>query len=78
MKNLEKLDLFELKSYKELIENRLDELRRHQVDGEYYPPYTEKEINELKDLEKKTQKALAAVNKLIRTKLDNFIGELEL
>lgn len=78
MKELEKLSLIELKSYKELIERRMEELRRHQVDDEYFPPYTDKEINELKNLEKKAAKALSAVNKLIRKNLDDFISKLDL
>lgn len=78
MENLEKLSLIELKSYKELIENRMEELRRHQIDDEYFPPYTEKEIHELKVIEKKAAKALSTVNKLIRQNLDNFINQLEL
>lgn len=76
MKKLEKLDLFELKSYRELLENRLDQLQRYQVDGEYQPPHTDKEVKDLKELEKKAQEALAVINKLIRKKLDKFIKDL--
>lgn len=78
MDNLKSLHVFELKSYKELFENRLDELRRHQVDGAYYPVFTEKEKQELKALEEKTQLALTQINKLLREKLDNFIANLAL
>ena len=77
MHNLEKLSLIELKSYKELIENRMNELRLHQIDDEYFPPYTDKEINQLKEMERKSAKALSAVNRLIRNKLDDFINKLE-
>jgi hypothetical protein len=78
MKDLELLSLPELKVYKELIENRMSELRRHQIDEEYYPPYTEKEIQELKTLEEKAAKALSVVNKTIRHKLDGFINAIHL
>ncbi|MBI9066443.1 MAG: hypothetical protein JEZ09_04055 [Salinivirgaceae bacterium] len=78
MKELEKLSLIELKSYKELIENRMNQLRRHQIDGEYYPPYTEKEIKQVKEKEEKAAKALLTVNKLIRLKLDEFIDGLKI
>jgi len=67
--------LIELKVYKDLIENRMNEPRRHQIDEDYYPPYAEKDINEFKALEAGTAKALSVVNKLIRQK---FIHQMEL
>ncbi len=78
MKTIEQLTLTELKIYKELIETRINELRRHQIDDDYYPPYTEKEINEFKSLEMRTAKALSIVNKMIRQKLDSFIHQMEI
>ena len=76
MKNISNLTLTELKNIKDLLENRVSELRLHQVDGEYYPLYTDKEINKINELEKQTIKALSIVNKTIREKLDDFVGSI--
>lgn len=76
MKELESLSLSELKNIKDLLDNRVSELRLHQIDGEYYPLYTDKEINKIKELERQTIKALSVVNKIIREKLDNFVGSI--
>lgn len=76
MNTINSLTLVELKNIKDLLDNRVSELRLHQVDGEYYPLYTEKEINRINELEKQTIKALGAVNKTIREKLDDFVGSI--
>jgi len=77
MDNLQGLSLSELKDYKELLEIRIDELRRHQVDDDYFPPYTDKEIKELKVHEKKANLALKSINAIIRKKLDTIISNIE-
>jgi predicted CopG family antitoxin len=76
MKNIEQKSLSELKDLKELLENRTSELRRHQIDGEYFPVYTDKEIQEIEELEKQTSKALSAVSKILRAKVDEFISNI--
>jgi predicted CopG family antitoxin len=76
MKNIEQKSLSELKDLKELLENRTSELRRHQIDGEYFPVYTDKEIQEIEELEKQTNKALSAVSKILRAKVDEFISNI--
>jgi len=77
MKNIENLSLPELKAYRDLLEKRVSELRHHQIDDEYYPPFTDKEIKEIKEFEKQAIKARTAVNKIIRKKLDDFIGSIK-
>jgi len=76
MKNIEKKSLSELKELKELLDNRISELHRHQIDGEYFPVYTNKELEELEELEKRASKALSAVSKVIRERLDEFINKI--
>jgi len=77
MGNIDNFSLIDLKVYRDLLETRISELRRHQIDDEYYPPYTDKEINEIKDFEKQAIKALSVVSKTIRKKLDEFIGSFK-
>lgn len=77
MKDIKSMSLSELKTLKDLLENRVSELRLHQVDGEYYPLYTDKEINKINMLETQAIKSLASVNKVIREKLDDFIGSTD-
>lgn len=77
MDDLQNLSLSELKDYRELLEIRIDELRRHQVDDDYFPPYTDKEIGELKQHENKANAALKAINAQIRKKLDVIISNFE-
>ena len=38
--------------------------------------YTDKEINKINELEQQTIKALSVVNKIIRAKLDDFVGSI--
>ncbi len=77
MDDIHNFNLSQLKDYKDLLEIRIEELRRHQVDDDYFPPYTEKEIKELKNHEAKANKALRIVKQMIRKKLDAFIGDIE-
>ncbi|MDA3893261.1 MAG: hypothetical protein PF517_16485 [Salinivirgaceae bacterium] len=77
MKDIEKLSLPELKTYRDLLDKRISELRHHQIGDEYYPPYTDKDINEVKEFENQAIKALSAVNKIIRRKLDEFISSIK-
>lgn len=77
MENIEKQSLLDLKVYRDLLETRISELRRHQIDDEYYPPYTDKEITKIKEFENQAIKALSAVNKMIRKKLDEFISSIQ-
>lgn len=76
MKDFTQYSLSELKDIRELLEYRINELRRHKVDDEYFPPYTDKEIQELKTLETKAQTTLKLINKTIRIKLDEIINEV--
>jgi len=77
MKSIEDLALTDLKVYRELLTNRIDNLHKHQIGDEYYPPYTDKEVHSLKKFEQKAVKALTMVNKQIRIKLDTFIESVE-
>ena len=77
MKDLKKMTLPELKSIRDLLEIRIAELNLHQVDGEYYPLYTDKEIDKINKLEVQTSKALTAVKKVIREKIDEFISSID-
>lgn len=74
MENFSTYNLSELKDIRELLEYRINELRRHKVDDEYFPPYTDKELNELKVLETNAQATLKKVNITIRSKLDEIIN----
>lgn len=74
MKPFNEYTLPELKNLRDLIEYRIMELRRHKVDDEYFPPYTDKEIQELKNHEQKAQITLKKINKTIREKLDDIIN----
>lgn len=77
METIENITLHELKVYRELLENRIANLRKHQIGDEYYPPYTDKEVHNIKEFEQKAINALSVVNKTIRKKLDAFIDSID-
>jgi DNA mismatch repair ATPase MutS len=76
MKNLEKLTLSELKDYRELLNTRIAELNSYQIDDDYFPPHTDEEFDEIQKFEEQAKKALSAVNKIIRKKLDDLINSI--